>query len=439
MRHRDSSRQHKYPLATALACAALYWTSLAQAQSHEVWLVDQSNSPGRGYGGTIHIYDGASLAGNGPARVTDVVDLGAAARSLCRSATEADPVRPHMLFFNADHSRAVLSFVASGHVVIFNAATREPVACLRSPPGDGGARQAHAAFPAPDDSYIVVANQNGERLHKITADFVNDSYSLTDTLDLSALEAAVGAGGAAANNKPICPIIDSSSNLVFTTLAGGGLVVTDRDLDVVSLYTTSQLHANGCGGAQAGGSIYINSGGGTLANRSECDVYRFQLNASYPHLPPSGFNVIFSDDAPKVDTDGNGVLDTGRDCHGMTATKHGRYLWMDDRRLNEFLVFDTAVNALVNRVDVSGLLSSDPGPDLVDISPSGNRLFVSLRGPNPLTGDPHASRGNTPGLMTIQLTEGGKHGVIKRVDRISNVDAGDVERADGHGVRVRRK
>lgn len=431
-----TSRSPLHRLRTgALVCLALTAIAshgLARAEGFEVWLVDQSNTAGKAYGGRIHIYDGASLEGNGPADITDTIDLGADTATFCLAATGANPVRPHMLFFNADHSRAVLSFVASGHVAIFDAATRQPVACLRSPAGDGGARQAHAAFPAPDDSYIVIANQNGERLHKIAADFANDVYALAATLDLSALEAATGAGGPAANNKPICPVIDGSSHLVFTTLAGGGLVVTDRDLNLLSLYTTSQIHGNGCGGAQAAGAVYINSGGGTAANRAECDLYRFTLNAAYPHLPPAGVDVLFSDDAFK-DADG------GRDCHGIVATRHGRYLWMGDRRLNEFLVFDTATGSHVASVAVDGTLSNDPAPDLIDISPAGNRIFVALRGPNPLTGDPHASTGSVPGLMTIQVQESGQGGVVKRVDRISNIDAGGVERADGHGVRVRRK
>lgn len=425
--------------ALSLGLAALACSALAQAQQYEVWLVDQSNSAGKTYGGAIHVFDGASLEGNGPARVTDVIDLGTDTASLCLAATGANPVRPHMLFFNADHSRAVLSFVASGHVAIFDAATRQPVACLRSPAGDGGARQAHAAFPAPDDSYIVIANQNGERLHKVTADFANDVYTLSATLDLSALEGATGAGGPTANNKPICPLIDRSSNLVFATLAGGGLVVTDRDLNVLSLYTTGQIHGNGCGGAQAAGAIYINSGGGTATNRAECDLYRFTLNGAYPQLPPTSFDLLYSDDAPKVDTNGDGVPDEGRDCHGVATSKHGNHLWMSDRRFNEFLVFDTRIGTLVNSVGVSGLASSDPAPDLVDLSPAGNRIFVSLRGPNPLTGDPHASTGSTPGLMTLQVQEGGNGGVVKRIDRISNPGAGGIERADGHGVRVRRK
>jgi hypothetical protein len=88
---------------------------------------------------------------------------------------------------------------------------------------------------------------------------------------------------------------------------------------------------------------------------------------------------------------------------------------------------------------------------------------VSLRGPNPLSGSPHAATGSVPGLGVIQVKQGGKDGVLKSVIPISTVDsaagmstqhvcsgqnieartstiyAAGVERADAHGVRVRLK
>ena len=66
-------------------------------------------------------------------------------------------------------------------------------------------------------------------------------------------------------------------------------------------------------------------------------------------------------------------------------------------------------------------------------------MHASLRGPNPLSGDPHASLGTTPGLMVIEVMKDGRDLAVRGIARISNVDAGGVERADGHGIRVRRK
>ena len=76
--------------------------------------------------------------------------------------TGANPVRPHMLLFNATHTHAILSFVVSGHVVIFDAETRTPLNCFETTVGSTGTRQAHAAYPAPDGSFVLVYSPRGE-------------------------------------------------------------------------------------------------------------------------------------------------------------------------------------------------------------------------------------------------------------------------------------
>ena len=121
----------RYIVAT-LALISIGLMAPAQAAKYEVWLVDQSNSPGKTYGGAIYIYEGSDLHGEAltSAAPTSVIDLGAGAAALCLSTTGANPVRPHMVLFNSTHSHAILSFVASGHVLILDAATRAPLACI---------------------------------------------------------------------------------------------------------------------------------------------------------------------------------------------------------------------------------------------------------------------------------------------------------------------
>ncbi|HSF33806.1 MAG TPA: hypothetical protein VLK82_25505 [Candidatus Tectomicrobia bacterium] len=423
------------------------WGTQAIAEDFEVWLVDQSNSPGVSYGGNVYIYEGADLMGErlAAASPTSVIDLAGATAELCASVTGANPVRPHMLFFNSDHSRAILSFVVSGHVVIFDAETQTPMACLRTTAGASGARQAHAAIPAPDDTYILVANQNGKLLERIDSDYVTDTYTLNAAATLN-LADAVGAfakcvtpngvdcqlAGVRPDNAPICPIVDSSSTLGFVTLRGGGLFVVDprqEPMEIVAEYDVNNVHPNGCGGIQAGGHMYINSGGGTAANVAEFDVYKFPLAGYSPANPPNipEPEVVFSDD-------------TGdRDSHGVVVTKHGRYLWVGDRTGNKVEVFSVASDERVNTVDLAGPDNADPSPDLMDIAPSGNRIFIVTRGLIPLSGDPHASTGSTPGMLVVQVEEGGKSGKVKGQVRISNLDENDMERADAHTLRVRLK
>src|SRR5688572_17950094 len=170
----------------SLAAAFLLLTAAtsASAKPFEVWLIDQSNSNGKAYGGTIHIYDVAHLNGKNAsaAKPTDVLYLGDETAAMCVEQTSVNPVRPHMLAFNSTHSHAVLTFVASGHVVIFDGVTRRPVACVRASAGAGRQRQAHAATPTPDDKYILVANQNGKRVDRIATDYAANSSVLDDSL-----------------------------------------------------------------------------------------------------------------------------------------------------------------------------------------------------------------------------------------------------------------
>lgn len=432
------SRIHLRHIVAALALITVSWMAPAQASKYEVWLVDQSNSA-VGYGGKIYIYEGSDLHGEAltSAAPISVVDLGAGASTLCLSSTSANPVRPHMVLFNSTHSHAILSFVASGHVVIFDAATRTPLACFRTAPGTGGARQAHASFPAPDDSYILIANQNGKQLERILTDYTTNtfSYDAGATLNLASCTTPNGNPCQAAvrpDNAPICPIIDSTSQLGFVTLRGGGLFVVDATTSPISIlaeYDMGAVHGNGCGGAEAGGFMYVNSGGGTAANLSEFDVYRFPLTGYSAANPPNtpARTLLYSDD-----------VTPDRDSHGMVLSKHGRYVWVADRDLDVIEVFDTATGNRVNTISLQGI-TANLSLDLGDISPSGHRVYFATRGPNPLSGDPHASTGDLPGLVAIQVEQGGKHGVFKGNVRISNVDAGGIERADGHGLRVRRK
>lgn len=404
----------------------------------EVWAVDQSDTNGLTYGGTVFIYPGSSLIGKtgvGPVPA-EIIDLGGRTSALCLEQTGERPVRPHMIFFNAAHTHAVLAFVASGHVVIFDAAARAPVACLRTSAGVDGARQAHAAVPAPDDAYILVANQNGKRLERIATDYAAGTFAWEPaaTLDLATCVAPSGdpcqSPQLRPDNAPICPTIDATGAYSFITLRGGGLFVIDAaatPMQIVGEYDAATVHGNGCGGVEAGGSMFIDSGGATQANLDQFDVYRFPLTGYAPTNPANtpAPEVVFADDAPD------------RDAHGMALVK-GRALWVLDRSRGVAEIFDVATSAHVGTVDLKGAYSSDPAPDLVDVSPPGKYLFVTLRGPTPLSGDPHASTGSTPGVGIIYVTRGGRSGELKAIVPITNMDACGVERADPHGIRVRR-
>jgi DNA-binding beta-propeller fold protein YncE len=432
-------------LAGSLLCAAS--GSHAHDNDHrgheryEVWAVDQSSSPGTTYGGTLYVYEGAGLVRHPRQAVPEIVNLAGAVSEMCFAKTGVNPVRPHMLAMNADQTHAILSFVASGHVVIMDAATRAPVDCIRTSIGAGGARQVHFAIPSPDQKYLAVANQNGKLFERINTDYQTNTFVLDTAAGIN-LATCVTPNGYACqdptlrpDNAPICPIVESTSRFVYVTLRGGGLFVVDATrtpMEIVAEYDIENVHPNGCLGVQVGRKMYIDSGGGTAANLFGADVYAFPVTGfsagNPPNTPPR--KVVLTLDAGQEH-------DEGPDAHGATLTQQQRRLWVADRGRNLIWVFDTRTDELLNEIHLEGEVSDDPTPDLLQTSPDGQFVFMSLRGPNPLTADPHVSTGSTPGVGVIKVTAGGRDGRFYGLAAATNLDATGIERADIHAMTIR--
>jgi hypothetical protein len=420
-----------------------------QSGLYEVWLADQSDTR-PGHGGQILIFAGHDLEGRAPsgAEPRQRIDLGAAATDLCRSSTGRPPVRPHMILFNTEESHAVVSFVASGHVVIFDAERRTPVSCLETTvSASTKTRQAHAAYPAPDGSYILVANQNGKRLERIDADFHANRYvhNAEATLDLATCITPSGRPCEDPElrpiNWPICPIIEAGSRYAYVTLRGGGLFVVDTKatpMAIVAEYDKGTVHGNGCGGVQVGAAMFLNSGGSPVNVSSTdphhealygFDVYRFPTSGFSSGAPPNT-------PAPQLLFTKGGAADS----HGLAAAGRGRdrYLWVMDRHGDVAEVLDARTGRHVGTVPLNGPLTSNAAPDLVDANPRSDLLFVALRGPVPLSGDPHNAVGSTPGLGIVRLTRGGASGALDAIVPVHNPSQQSGQQPDPHGLRVRR-
>ena len=406
--------------------------------TYEVWAIDQSNSPGATYGGTVYIWEGRALENRERASRAraETIDLSQAAADLCLATTGAAPVRPHMMAMSPSQTHAVIAFVGTGHVLFMDAARRTPVACFRMSPGVNGLRQAHMATPSPDGTYVTVANQNGKLFERIWTDYATNTFmhETGATLNLATCTTPNGLPcqdpAIRPDNAPICPITESTSRYTYVTLRGGGLFVVDSratPMQIVGEYDVNAVHGNGCLGAEVPGKMYIDSGGGTAANLHQADLYAFPVDgfstANPPNVPER--TLVFRDDSE------------GADAHGAALTKHGRYLWIADRGRNFIWVVKTATDDIANFIYLAGDVSDDPTPDLVAVSPNGSHAFLSLRGPNPLTADPHVSTGSTPGVGVVKVTEGGRNGVFESVARVSNIDDGGVERADVHAMTLR--
>lgn len=435
----SSRRRLVTVLSACILAMATSWPIVASTKDYEVWLVDQSNTNGLTFGGTIYIYDGRDLETTNPTQAppTDVIDLGAATAALCLGSTGASPVRPHMVVFNNANTHAALTFVASGHVVFFDAVTRAPVACVRMAAGAGSARQAHAGWPTEDDRYLLVANQNGKRFERIHTDYASNTFTYEPE---AAVDLANGvtpnglprqAPGLRPDNAPICPFVASNNGPAFVSLRGGGLFMVDWDatpMAIVGEYDAATVPANGCGFIEAKGSVFADAGGGTATNLDGFAVYRFPMTGYSAANPPNvpGREMLYEDQ-----------LSVDRDAHGPAVTKDERFTWIFDRGGNVAEVFDSVTGERVNTVDLVSPFSADPTVDLIGESPDRKFFFGSLRGPTPLSGDPHSSTGSTPGLLVMKLKTEGRDLDIRGLVPISNLDSGGVQRADAHGIRVR--
>ncbi len=418
-------------------------TTAQESAPYEVWIIDQSDTRGSNHGGTLHIFSGADFA-NGTSTLpapSASIDLAGDVAALCRDRTGANPVRPHMLLFNNEQTHASLAFVASGHVVVLDASTREPIECLRTTEAPTG-RQAHAAFPSPDGSYILVANQNGKRLERIDTDFAAGTFlhNSAATLDLATCITPSGAPcetpALRPDNAPICPVVSESGDLAFVTLRGGGMFVVDprpTPMEIVAEYDMATVRGNGCGGVEVNGQMYVNSGGrpGPMEHLHlyGFDVYRFSLDA---FRDPEGFAPNMPVPTVVFTADGE------HDSHGMALTGGGRYVWVMDRHGDVVEVLSTIDDSHVRTIQLNGEFTDNAAPDLTDVSPDGALVFVAFRGPTPLSGDPHIATGSTPGLGVIEVTDDGRDGRMRGIVRLTNVGDDGIERADPHAVRVRR-
>ena len=387
------------------------------AQAYEVWVTDQSDTE-KENGGFLYVYDGAKLAADpASAKPLQTIDLSGEIGKFCEEATKKAVRRPHMLFFNAAQDHVIISFL-SGQVLFMDAATKKPEACLSM------GKNVHAAWPTPDQKMAIAANIAEKKFIRIWTDYAAHKYSFDpekDVLNLATLE-----GGERPDTAPICPITESSSQYAFVTLRGGGLLVVDvtaTPLKVVATLSNNEIHPAGCGGIQAGGTMYINSGGGWPIAPLSYDVYALDIT----NLPKSITVKLVSQRD-----------DQFADSHGMASV--GRYVWSADRAGNNIEIIDTVSNLSVGSIDLETTANADPAPDLMDTAPDGQYVFVGLRGPNPLTGndkDAHNAKGTIPGVGVIHVEEGGRVGHYKGQAIVTNQKDGK-ETADVHGIAVRK-
>ena len=285
---------HRY-LWAALARAPSRWVSSTLGlvgaagarggSGYEVWAVDQSNTNGhdeRRRRSTSTTADSLERRGTRPAlRRSGSTSAAPRRRSASRrpaprpsgrTCSSSTPPQSH-----ADpRVRRVRARLSSS-----TRDERTPLACI-----DVGV-QAHAAVPSPDESYVVVANQNGKLLQRITTDYATNTFTLEPaaTLDLANGTTPTGAlrqdPGAPARQRADLParrldeparVRDAARRRPLRRRQPG-----DADADRRRVRPGRRSTATAAAAIEADGKMYLDSGGGTATNMSEFDVYAFTL------------------------------------------------------------------------------------------------------------------------------------------------------------------
>ncbi len=401
-----SSALSRRPRTLALIVAVLLvgaagaaWSALQRGPiAYEVWSLDQGTD-------RIHIYDDSHTQ-------VAVIDVSPAA--LREVLPGFDPASgrtvPHMIDFDSEHRFAFIAATAGGATIIIDTLTRDVVAVLETGPGT------HMAAVTPDDSAVWVAVIGAREMVEIPLDLslAQPTFQVGRTLDVEGLLAP--SGFAFPSASPVCHDYDGEGRAWITLGPGmtqGGLFVLDVVTgEVVHAFDPEVVRAN-CGiGFSADGTRAIANWSGTFGPDvvdTEGEWYEFDTTT---------FEVL------------QASASGGVDAHGVRITPDGSEFWQVNRGTGDGLRIDARTFTVLGPIDAGDT------PDILDFSPDGRLVYITQRGPNPLSGDPHVARGTLAGVLVVDVATGE---AITRLDppRVTDTDGGVINDVHGIGVRPR--
>ena len=382
--------------ALAVVSVGVGWLVLGGDVDHEVWVLDQGTD-------RIHIHDAEH-------RPIAVIDVSPAALRRIDPGFDPDAGRtvPHMIDFDSEHRYAFVAATAGGATIVIETGTREVVAVLRTGPGT------HMAAVTPDDSAVWVAVIGARTLVEIPLELgaATPTFAVGRTVDVAELLDTTGFTYPSAS--PVCHLYDREGRAWVTLGPGmeqGGLFVFDTDTaTIVHAYDPTVVRAN-CGVG------FTADGTRAVANWS--GIFGADIEDGH------GEWYVF-------DTASFALLETrsseGVDAHGVRLSADGREFWQVNRGTGDGLRIDARTFAVVGTIDAGD------APDILDVSPDGRFVYVTQRGPNPLSGDPHVARGGAPGVLVLDATSGA---LVTRIDLPEVLDAEGRVLNDVHGIGVR--
>ena len=334
--------------------------------------------------------------------------------------TADDAVVPHMISFSSDYEYAAVACTAGAQTLVFRTEDHELVAAI-----DTGAGSHFSGF-TPDDEYIVVDVIGEEKIVRVDANLDDEEFEIADEILVREDETIVGAG--IESGSPICHSYDQSGRSIHTmgpSYHDGALVIVDHDdFTVDAAFSGDELPTN-CG---------------TMPHPSE---EKFYLTAGLPTPTDDDGEPIEGEegvgDYYVLDTESDeiivdGASTGGTDAHGFWFTTDGEELWVLNRETNDGVVIDPDTDDVIEEIEAYGPAQSEDSaerdsPDIMWASPDGAYMFVTLRGSNPVSGDPHAATGVTPGFSVLDTDTKEILDVV--------VPDGDNEDSDFHGIGVR--
>jgi YVTN family beta-propeller protein len=270
-----------------------------------------------------------------------------------------------------------------------------------------------------------VANIGAKTLTEITIDTDRERFELGRELDLVADPAyPVDYEGLDRADKPgpVCHRYTADSRFAYVTLGpgeAGGLVVVDLGGPdgqpfIHTAFPVGEVRAN-CGVAlSADGRTMYASYGSPAPAEDGSDQGEWYAFDTATHTLRSTHD------------------SRGADAHGVRVSPDGAELWMLNRASSSLIVVDTATDEVIAEMDDFGT-----SPDILDFSPDGSLLYVTLRGPNPRSGGSavHPIAGETPGVAVIDVAARELLATVQPGRDL--VDDQGRLRSDYHGIGVR--
>ncbi|HXF96652.1 MAG TPA: hypothetical protein VNI61_11195 [Gemmatimonadales bacterium] len=370
------------------AVAALL--GLGHAPAYEVWAVDQN-------GDLLYALDPEAAV----LRTTDSVALG-------------DARRPHMLWGVPGDPYVYSANTVSNSVTVLDRSDGSVRAVIRSV-----GKLPHAAQPnprRPDRVYVTNIGprgsgpdgtpDRGETVTEIVRSGTGAAarWEIARTLDLKGAPALADTGRFP-SRRPVCVGFSRDGRSMLVTLFNGGLAVVDLDQwEVSRAWGRAEVAQYGCGFAESPDrrELYVTAG-----DMHRSWLYVFDVSGREPALVRS-----------------HDLSASGQDAHGVAVDPRRGELWVVHRVSSSATVHPLAtIRDTAHRWHTIGFVGKTP--DLIVLSPDGNRAYVTLRGPKPAPTIPHATVGETPGVAILDVP--GKS--LLRVVPIGNQETGDF-----HGV-----